>query len=280
MLTRRKFIHFAAFHPAVVKISAGLTLPTLLTGQANAAARKSQSYGSHKLDIYPAQSAGNSRAPIVIYVHGGAWRGGSRNRVGSKAKYFTSKGRVFVSVGYTLFPSADAMAQARQIGQAVNWVRANAASMGGNANRLVLMGHSAGCHLAALATFTGAARGVRALICNDTRAYDLPLLAKTNKGRIPRLYSALDDASNWRRWSPISYVGQRRQPPTLVAWSGGAGRKALSLHFAGALRRVGTRVELFDGSARYSHSAINSRIGSENGGITSAVTKFIDRHVG
>jgi len=252
--------------------------PFLTDIEAEAAAAKNVSYGPNRLDIYPA-AGGASNAPVLVWVHGGAWRAGNKSRVGSKAKYFTSKGYMFVSVGYTLYPRATALTQARQIGKAVSWVRANAGKYGGNGSRLALMGHSAGCHLASLATLSGAATGVRALICNDTRAYDLPYLASRNRGRIPTLYSALNNKKYWSSWSPISYAGLKSQPPTLVAWSNGAGRDAISKHFASALSREGTSVTRYDGT-RYNHLSINSRMGAESGGITAAVTRFLESRIG
>ena len=269
MISRRKFVKITATQLVVTS-----NLTTLM-GQAHAAPAREVSYGPNKLDIYPATSPARN-APIVVYLHGGAWRRGSKGKVGSKAKYFNQRGRMFVSLDYTLFPVADPQTQARQIGQAIRWVRANGAKYGGNPGRIALMGHSAGCHLAALATLSGAASGVRALICNDTRAYDIPYLAELNGGRLPSLYRALDYKNNWVSWSPITYA--KGGPPTLVAWSGGKNRDILSRRFAGRLAR-GASVKLFDGSA-YSHSAINSRIGTESGGITAAVERFLQRHVG
>jgi acetyl esterase/lipase len=283
VLNRRKLLQSALY-----KGTAICSLPAIIAlgvspAVAKTGSKKTVSYGSHKLDIYPAQLSGASarkKAPIIVYVHGGAWRGGSRSSVGSKAKYFTASGKVFISVGYTLYPSANALQQARQIGKAVSWIRANASSFNGDARRIILMGHSAGSHLAALAVFSGAARGVRALICNDTRAYDLPLLASRNGGQVPLLYSALGDKKNWKNWSPISYVGRGNRPPTLIAWSSGSGRKSISQHFANSLRSAGGRVATFDGSSKYSHGSINSSIGRDKGGITAAITRFIAQNGG
>lgn len=283
MLNRRNLIQSALFNGSAI-----CSLPAIIAlgatpSEAKTNGRRTVSYGPHKLDIYPARGAGanaQKKAPIIVYIHGGAWRGGSRSRVGSKAKYFTAVGKVFISVGYTLYPSANALQQAKQIGRAVSWIRSNASSFNGDGARIILMGHSAGSHLAALAVFSGAARGVRALICNDTRAYDLPLLAARNGGRVPMLYSALGDKNHWKSWSPISYVGRGNKPPTLVAWSSGSGRKAISRHFANSLRSAGGRVETFDGSSKYSHGSINSSIGRDNSGITAAITRFIARNGG
>jgi hypothetical protein len=183
---------------------------------------------------------------------------------------------MFVSVDYPLYPGAKVGAQARRVGQAVGWARANGAKYGGNPGRIALMDHLAGCHLSALASLSGSASGVRALICNYTRAYDLPFLAKLSDGRLPVLCSALDNKSKYAAWSSSTYANGG--PPTLVAWSNGKNRDVLSKHFAEKLSR-GTSVTLFNGSG-YGHGSINSRIGTESGGITAAVDEFLRGHIG
>lgn len=253
----------------------GLAAPAILTSTAQARNLKGISYGANKLDVYLPSNPVN--APMIAFVHGGAWKAGRRGSVGAKAKYYTSKGFVFASIGYTLYPSADAERQALQVGQGVNWLAKNAGNFGGNGSRLALMGHSAGCHLASLATLSGATRAPRALICNDTGAYDLNYLAQLNNGRLPSLFSALNKPNKWKKWSPISYVGNRRQPPTLVMWSGGRNRDKIGKNFANALQRAGNPVTRFDGG-RYNHLSINSSIGRKNS-VTSAVDAFLARHV-
>lgn len=251
---------------------AGLAAPALLTNVAQAKTFKGISYGNNKLDIYKPNIA--QSAPIMIFVHGGAWKAGSKGSVGSKASHFTSRGFVFISVGYTLYPRANAERQALQVAQAVNWVAYNASALGGDANRIALLGHSAGCHLASLASLSGATNAVRSLICNDTGAYDLPYLAKLSGGRLPVLFSALNRKENWRAWSPISYVRNKQQPPALVLWSGGTKRPKISANFANALEGAGNSVTRFDGSD-YNHLSINSAMGKHG----RSVTRAVDRHL-
>jgi acetyl esterase/lipase len=267
-ITRREILKSTV----VGTLSAGMALPSLT---ANAASRQVFKYGSNSLDWYPA-SGNTPNAPILIFVHGGAWALGNRGQVGAKAGYFTRKGYNFASVSYTLFPKANAQTQALQVGEAVNWIHANAPRLGADPNRIALMGHSAGCHLSSLATLTGAANNVKALICNDTRAYDLPFLARESGGSLPALYApAFRRKKMWSAWSPITYSGLKQQPPTLVAWSGGYGRDKVSKRFADALEFEGNEVHRYDGKRRYNHISINSRIGSERGKLTAAVESFL-----
>ncbi|MEM7069265.1 MAG: alpha/beta hydrolase [Pseudomonadota bacterium] len=265
-LTRREITKFSA---------AALTAP-LLPGVSQAAGKRTLDYGPNHLDWYPAKSGG-ANSPILIYVHGGAWALGNRGQVGAKARHFTRNGYHFASVSYTLFPAANAQTQALQVAEAVNWIHANAARLGGDPNRIGLMGHSAGCHLSSLATLTGGAQPVKALICNDTRAYDLAFLANINGGRLPVLYKApFTRRSMWAAWSPISYTGLQNQPPTLVAWSNGTGRDRVSKRFADALERDEVEVHRYDGKRQYNHVSIDRRLGSEKGRLTHAIDQFLD----
>ncbi|TIP73987.1 MAG: alpha/beta hydrolase, partial [Mesorhizobium sp.] len=84
----------------------------------------------------------------------------------------------FVSIGYRMLPEADVATQANDVEQAYRYVRANIAGYGGDPNRIAVMGHSAGSHLAALTGLRGGLPGVAALVLNDTRAYDLEVLAR------------------------------------------------------------------------------------------------------
>lgn len=265
-ISRRTFTKFAVSALSVV------ATPSLFMRPAIAAGPTEISYGANKLDIHFPKNPNN--APVLAYVHGGAWKLGSKSKIGSKAKYYTAKGYIVVSIGYTLYPRANAEQQAVQIAQAVNWLKINIGKYGGDGSRVALMGHSAGCHLAAMATLSGACTP-KLLICNDTGAYDVAYLAEINNGRVPRLYSALDKKSKWGRWSPISYVNNRTQPPTLVMWSGGRNRDRISKRFANAMIKAGNNVTQFAGDS-YNHLSINSAIGGSNA-VTRAVDKFLTR---
>ncbi len=234
------------------------------------------SYGSSRLDIHQ-PAAETDAAPILVYVHGGRWKGGSKSRVGAKARYFTDQGYLFVSIDYTLYPAANAWRQAGQVGEAVGWLRANGQRFGGDPGAIAVLGHSAGCHLSALAAFSGRLGGIRALVCNDTGAFDLHYLAQVNNGQLPWLYAdPFSDKSGWTRFSPITYARSARPFATMVLWSGGANRPQISRRFAQALRSAGNKVTTFDGSA-YTHLSINSAMGRATDPATRAVTRFLER---
>ncbi len=267
MFTRRQFI----LTTSATGASAVLGLPL----NASAAASKGISYGANKLDVYSPE--GKSGRPIMIFVHGGAWALGNRRQVGRKPQFFTRAGFVFVSVGYSLYPAVNAQTQAKQVAQAVAFIRNNAERFGGDPERIILMGHSAGCHLASLATLSGLVPGIRGLICNDTGAYDLHYLAKINGGSLPVIYAApFRKRKFWIPWSPITYTGNNPYLPILVPWSGGRNRDRITANFITSLRNNDADVTPFDGTA-YSHSSINKAVGKRGDKLTSAMLDFVSR---
>jgi arylformamidase len=106
-----------------------------------------------KLDIYQTKRA---NAPIMIFIHGGAWKNGVAKESAYMAEMYLAAGAHFVipdfvavqDVGGSLMPMAD------QVRRAVAWVYKNAASFGGDSNRIYLSGHSSGGHLGGVVTIT------------------------------------------------------------------------------------------------------------------------------
>lgn len=270
MLNRRTFLQTG------LALGLGAATATSVLMPKMALAARGIDYGANKLDIYPAATA---NAPVLAYVHGGAWRAGSRSAVGSMPDYFNAMGYTFVSIGYTLHPRANVDRQSAEIGQAIAWIRNNIAQYGGDPSRIALSGHSAGCHLSCLAVLSGRAPSVRALIANDTAAYDVAYLAQVSGGRLGILYSApFRDQSQWRNWSPISYAGGGGQLPVLVAWSGGGVRPDVSQRFANALANAGHPVTRFNG-AGYNHLSIRSAMGKRGDRLTQAMTNFLAANI-
>jgi arylformamidase len=99
------------------------------------------------LDVYMTR---RPNAPINIFIHGGAWRGGVARDFGYAAELYVHAGAHFVvpdfvnviEAGGSLLPMAD------QVRRAVAWVYRNAASFGGDPERIYVTGHSSGGHLA------------------------------------------------------------------------------------------------------------------------------------
>jgi len=106
-----------------------------------------------KLDIYPTKRA---NAPIHIFIHGGAWRGGLAKDYAFPAEMFVNAGVHYVVPDFVWVQNApDSLrTMADQVRRAVAWVYKNAASIGGDPSRLYVSGHSSGGHLASVVLVT------------------------------------------------------------------------------------------------------------------------------
>ena len=102
-----------------------------------------------RLDVYAPKGA--KGAAIVIFIHGGEWTKGDKAAVSFKPKFLNENGIVFISTNYRLSPAVKHPAHVSDVAAAVRWVRDHAKEFGGDPNKIVLMGHSPGCHLATLA---------------------------------------------------------------------------------------------------------------------------------
>ncbi len=116
-------------------------------------------YRPLELDLYLPEASGP--LPVIVHVHGGGWRRGSRREplpvLG--ADFYDSlavEGFAVATVDYRLSGEARFPAPLEDVRTAVDWVRDNAASYGLDAGRVFLWGDSSGGHLALLAALTGA----------------------------------------------------------------------------------------------------------------------------
>lgn len=111
---------------------------------------------SLKLDLYlPDTENSPSLSPLVVWVHGGAWRAGSKDNV--PVTGWLNHGFAIASVDYRLSPEARFPAQVHDLKAAVRFLRVHAAEYGLDSDRFIIAGASAGGHLAAL---TGVTNGV------------------------------------------------------------------------------------------------------------------------
>jgi arylformamidase len=101
-----------------------------------------------QLDVYRADA---TNAPVLVFIHGGAWRNGRSADFAFLAESFVHAGAHAVILDFTNIDAAggDLMIMARQVRGAVAWVYNNAASFGGDPRRIHVSGHSSGGHLAA-----------------------------------------------------------------------------------------------------------------------------------
>jgi acetyl esterase/lipase len=114
------------------------------------------------LDLYLPAKPIRQPIPVIVFLHGGGWSGGTRTTGPDFKRYFAQDGFATASIEYRLTPAITFPANVEDARTAVRWLKANAATHGLAADRICLWGSSAGGHLAAVAglgppgTFEGA----------------------------------------------------------------------------------------------------------------------------
>lgn len=231
-----------------------------------------------RLDVYI--PAGASAAPIIVMVHGGAWRFGDKGAqavVQNKVARWAPRGFILVSTNYRLLPEADPVEQATDVARALAAVQARAASWGGDAAKCILMGHSAGAHLVSLlATSRSISAGIVPIpwlgtISLDSAALDV---AKVMEAKHARFYDRAfgRDPSFWRSASPYHAVTGAARPMLMVCSTRRADSCAQSNRFAARATSCGVRASVL--AEDFSHKEINQRLG-EDPRYTAAVEAFM-----
>ncbi|HEU0157546.1 MAG TPA: alpha/beta hydrolase [Stellaceae bacterium] len=218
-----------------------------------------------RLDIYRAARA---PAPVFVFIHGGAWRGGRAEDFAIPAEMFLAAGAHYVVPDFAWVQDVGGslMVLAEQVRQAVAWVYRNAARFGGDPQRLYLAGQSSGGHLAAVALTTDwpGAFGLPADIIRGgmcvSGMYDLLPVRLSARSR----YVAFDDMSV-AALSPIRHL-DRLQAPLVIAYGTCETPEfqRQNREFAAAVEAAGKRVRLLVGE-HYNHFELPETLGNPYG---------------
>ena len=112
---------------------------------------KDKDSSKHKLDIYLPSKPQN--APVFFFVHGGAWVQGDKNFLGiysAIGRLAAQNGMIGVVISYRLTPKVKHPSHAEDVARAISWTTKNIKNYGGDPERIILCGHSAGGHLVSL----------------------------------------------------------------------------------------------------------------------------------
>jgi arylformamidase len=213
-------------------------------------------YGSteiEKLDIYQTKRQG---APIHIFIHGGAWRGGASKDYGFPAEMFVNAGVHYVAVDFVAVQDAggNLMTMVDQVRRAIAWVYNNAVNFGGDPRRIQLAGHSSGAHLAGVALVTdwkklfGLPPDVIRAALLISGMYDLKPVRLSSRSS----YVTLDDASE-AALSTQRRIDMLRAPLILANGTNETPEfQRQSRDFAAAVKAAGKPVEYLIGQ-NYNH---------------------------
>lgn len=103
-----------------------------------------------KLDVYRLKQYKNKLRPVVVIIHGGGWRSGSKEQEAAISKALAGAGYVCINVNYTLSTHAHFPAAVHDIKNAIKWIKQNSLSLPIDTAKIAVLGCSAGGQLAAL----------------------------------------------------------------------------------------------------------------------------------
>ena len=244
------------------------------------------------LDVYSPHGAKN--LPVVFWIHGGGWEGGDKASVQIKPEAFVNKGFVFVSTNYRLLPDVDMATIIRDVAKSMHWVHDHIAEYGGDPERLLVMGHSAGAQLAALISIDdrylkaeGLSLGIiKGCVPVDGDTYDVPAIIETEetRRRVHEMPPAKfghrekfgNDPAKHRDFSAVTHVAKGKGiPPFLLLYvADHPYTSAQAQRLANVLKQADIPVTAF-GAKETFHNKINADLGLPDDPATKAMFEFV-----
>ncbi|ESQ82419.1 hypothetical protein AEAC466_17515 [Asticcacaulis sp. AC466] len=246
------------------------------------ARKQTLSYGAdarQAIDIYTPPNTHD--APVIVMVHGGAWKVGDKANTGSvenKLKYWLPKGYVFVSVNYRMLPDIMAYEQAEDVAAALRYVQSHAGGWGARSDRLILMGHSAGAHIVALLSSNPAMVGQKwaGTVVLDSAVMSVPdLMSHRHLGFYDEAFGA--DKAYWLKASPMDQWTTAAVPMLVVCSTKRKDRPCdQAKAFQTKVTQAGQAMPLLPQDL--THEEINRTLGLPSA-YTLAVDHFVTSHV-
>lgn len=235
-----------------------------------------------RLDLYVPAAA--KSAPVMISVHGGLLRQGDKSEEVHAGQRFAAAGYVTAVVNYRLSPGVMHPAHVEDVAAAVAWVKKNVAAHGGDPNRIVLTGHSAGAYLIALLALDPRYLGKHGLTPRDVRG----VIPVSSFFYVDRPGVAPDrpkdvwgtDPTAWKQ-ATVPTIGAAAAPPLFLLYADGdePWRRQQHQDFAAGLRAAGVRsleMKMMDGR---SHMSIWLKLGESGDPTADAIVRFADELV-
>ena len=194
----------AAFNAVVPKDRAGAKVASAIA------------YGEgprRALDVYAPTGPRTGARPVVVFFYGGSWSSGARSGYAFVGRALAAQGFVAVIPDYRLVPEVRYPSFVEDGAAAVRWAEAHALDYGGDPDRIVLMGHSAGAYIAAMLAlddrWLGPDRAPVKGFVGLAGPYDLPPFD------VPASQAAFGSWPNPAETQPVTWAGAG-DPPTLL----------------------------------------------------------------
>ncbi len=249
------------------------------------------SYGTHekqKLDFFGVENSRN--APLIVFVHGGGWSlGDKKGRNENKSAFYNGLGYAFASLNYRLVPETKPDGQAADIADAIAYLRKDSTKLGFDPNHIVLMGHSAGAHLAAIVSTDTSylekanvpLSSIAGTILLDGAGYDVEKQMKQpgTKRFLKRMFVAAfsNNKTTQRRLSPVNHVSTPNGSNWLILHvASRADAKEQSELLGNKLQQNRAKVTV-TAIPNSSHRSINKDAGTSGSAVGNEITAFLKR---
>jgi len=221
-----------------------------------------------RFDVY--FSGKTKGAPVILLVHGGGWAHGDkamRNVIENKVTRWVPAGYVVISTAYRMLPDAMPDVQAADVAKALAEAQRQARTWGGDPERFVLMGHSAGAHLVALLSaaprmaMQAGAKPWRGAILLDSGALDVEQIMRKRHARLfDRAFGS--EPSYWRSVSPQQALTAQAIPMLVVCSSQRRESCGQAHDFVAKAASLGDRASVQE--VALSHGELNQQLGLES----------------
>jgi len=245
---------------------------------------KDVSYGHHwrqRYDVFLPQKKIIKKAPIIVMVHGGGWCIGDKAMgaaMQNKLARWTAKGFVMISVNYRMLSDNAAVTrQAEDVATAIAHIQENARKWGGDADRIIVMGHSAGAHLVSLIGAdpenwekTGVEPWLMTISLDSGALNTIDTMRKNKLMLFKEAFGS--STSYWRETSPYHQMSRKSLPWLGVCAAGREESCPQALEYAQKAQKYGVKAAVL--SVSLGHAAINKTLG-QTGDYTENVEAFM-----
>jgi arylformamidase len=235
------------------------------------------------LDVY-APTTGKS-LPVVVWIHGGGWRRGDKAEVHHKPQAFVDKGFVLVSISYRFVPNVTVDQIAGDVAKAIRWTHDHAKDYGGDPDRIIVAGHSAGAQLAALVctddSYLKAEKLslsiIKGCVPVDGDTYDVPMQIKAVEEKRTKSYRmTFGDEASQKNLSSVTHVAKGKNiPPFLILHvADHPETKAQSQRLVKVLEAAGISAKAYPAEGK-NHTTINVDLGLADDRPTQEMFAFL-----
>ena len=244
------------------------------------------------LDVYSTEGA--KGLPVVFWIHGGGWQTGDKSLVQIKPQSFVDHGFVFVSTNYRLLPAVEMGDINRDIARSIHWVHDHIVEFGGDPERVLVMGHSAGAELAALICTDErylkaeelSLKFIKGCVPVDGDTYDVPAIIATAETRrklhglpLPKIGHREKFGNTPEKhidYSAVTHVAKGKGIPRFLILhvADHPDNAAQAQRLGNVLKEAEIPVKVY-GAQETNHSRINENLGASNDPTTTELFNFV-----